>query len=122
MRVDKTFSTGYGWRVDVERVTLTAATDGGDYVNRQNGQPHLVPAASSAASPGLTEERMNTEASLIRVADKLEKLHEQIDLAVQERDHFAVKLHREGASLAKVASLARVTRGRVWQIVQREEA
>ena len=63
---------------------------------------------------------MDTQAHLIRIADKIEQLHEQLDLAVQERDHYAIKLHHEGASLAKVAGLARVTRGRVWQIVERE--
>ena len=64
--------------------------------------------------------RMDTTAHIIRLADKIEKLHEDLDLAVQERDHYAVRLHREGASLAKVASLARVTRGRIWQIVERD--
>ena len=71
-----------------------------------------------AVSPGKLEEMMTTEAHLIATADEIEAWQKAGQALARRRNVLAVKLHREGASLAKVAGLARVTRGRVWQIVQ----
>ena len=55
---------------------------------------------------------------MIELADEIERLRKALATVENCRNGGIVSMHDEGMSLAKIAALARVTRGRAWQIIE----
>jgi DNA-directed RNA polymerase sigma subunit (sigma70/sigma32) len=63
---------------------------------------------------------MDTAKNLARVASRIAVLRIKEAPLIAERDRLIMDMHREGATLEAIAKAAGVSRGRVWQTVQRD--